>query len=263
MLAEQGFLLTHWELVRDLWVDALKSSPYMEAYELRNMALGTGSAMYRFFELHVLRPTSLAIERMEDVYDNDKNAELVREKTSESVRFCVSCRFSVFRRPRDFHALLWFPSPSFVSLYCSLHFGFTHFSLFRVRCCLRLDPFSAWPPSPFLFCPNKAEIRRFGDSTTLILVKYRLIDQSLNKQAPRPPESTSRVSGKTLDLSRQSAQMIRGTTISGRYPRPKQGLKRRAWSSRSEEIFFVSQVFRNALHLDRAIGIQNPTVPPM
>ncbi|CAM9914530.1 unnamed protein product, partial [Hapterophycus canaliculatus] len=78
MLAEQGFLLTHWELVRDLWVDALSSSPYMEAYELRNMELGAGGAVYRFFELHVLRPASRAIARMEDVYDNQENARLVR-----------------------------------------------------------------------------------------------------------------------------------------------------------------------------------------
>ena len=77
-LAEQGFLLTHWEVVRDLWLDALKSSPYMEAYELRNMELGTGSAAYRFFQLCVLRPMAESIARMEDVYQDDSNAQLVR-----------------------------------------------------------------------------------------------------------------------------------------------------------------------------------------
>lgn len=76
-LAEQGFLLTHWEVVRDLWMDAMRSSPYMEAYELQNMGLGTASAAYRFFELHVLRPMAEAIAEMEEVYQDDTNAQLV------------------------------------------------------------------------------------------------------------------------------------------------------------------------------------------
>lgn len=78
-LAEQGFLLTHWEVVRDLWMDAMRSSPYMEAYELANMDLGTASAAYRFFELHVLKPMAEAIAEMEGVYQDDTNAQLVRK----------------------------------------------------------------------------------------------------------------------------------------------------------------------------------------
>lgn len=77
-LAEQGFLLTHWEVMRDLWMDSMKSSPYMEAYELANMDLGTASAAYRFFELHVLKPMAGAIAEMEGVYQDDTNAKLVR-----------------------------------------------------------------------------------------------------------------------------------------------------------------------------------------
>jgi len=85
-LAEQGFLLTHWEVVRDLWLDALRNSPYMEAYELRNMKLGKGSAAHRFFELHVLRPMAGAISMMEAVYQDESNAQLVR--TSIQVLKC-------------------------------------------------------------------------------------------------------------------------------------------------------------------------------
>lgn len=76
-LAEQGFLLTHWEIVRDLWMDAMRSSPYMEAYELQNMDLGVASAAYRFFELHVLKPMAEAIAGMESVYQDKTNAQLV------------------------------------------------------------------------------------------------------------------------------------------------------------------------------------------
>lgn len=77
-LAEQGFLFTHWEVVRDLWMDALKTSPYMEAYELQNMELGTGSAAYRFFTLHVVNPMTSAIGAMEKVYEEPVNAQMVR-----------------------------------------------------------------------------------------------------------------------------------------------------------------------------------------
>lgn len=50
----------------------------MEAYELANMDLGTASAAYRFFELHVLKPMAEAIAEMEGVYQDDTNAQLVR-----------------------------------------------------------------------------------------------------------------------------------------------------------------------------------------
>lgn len=77
-LAEQGFLLTHWEIVRDLWMDAMRSSPYMEAYELQNMERGMASAAYRFFELHVLKPMAEAIAEMESLYQDESNSQLVR-----------------------------------------------------------------------------------------------------------------------------------------------------------------------------------------
>lgn len=76
-LAEQGLLFSHWELIRDLFVDALKASPYMEAYELQNMELGTDSAAYRFFTLHVVKPMTMAIAAMEEDYDDPANAQMV------------------------------------------------------------------------------------------------------------------------------------------------------------------------------------------
>ena len=76
-LAEQGFLVAHWEAVRDLWVEALKASPYMEDYERQNMELGTGGATYRFFTLHVLRPVVSAIVAAESYYGKPSNAKLV------------------------------------------------------------------------------------------------------------------------------------------------------------------------------------------
>ena len=79
-LAEQGFLLTHWEVVRDLWMDSLRSSPYMEAYELQNMELGTESALYRFFTQHVVTPAVAAINAMDKVYEDSSNAELVSSR---------------------------------------------------------------------------------------------------------------------------------------------------------------------------------------
>lgn len=77
MFAEQGLLLTHWEVVRDLWMEALRGSPYMETYELQNMELGIESAAYRFFTLHVVNPMSSAIAAMESVYEDPSNARVV------------------------------------------------------------------------------------------------------------------------------------------------------------------------------------------
>lgn len=91
MLAEQGFLLTHWEVVRDLWMEALKSSPYMEAYELQNMELGVESAVYRFFTLHVVTPMSAAIAEMEDVFEDPSNAKMVRARIIVEGLVACSC----------------------------------------------------------------------------------------------------------------------------------------------------------------------------
>lgn len=77
MLAENGFLLKHWMVVRDLWLEALKDSPYMEAYEKMNMDLGTDSAAYRFFTQHVLQPMTSAITAMDEVYENPTNTAMV------------------------------------------------------------------------------------------------------------------------------------------------------------------------------------------
>lgn len=84
-MAEQGFVLTHWEIVRDLWLYALNVSPYMEAYEKQNMELGTGSAVYRFFTLYVMGPAVSAILEMESFYENPFNTQLVRASTSEQL----------------------------------------------------------------------------------------------------------------------------------------------------------------------------------
>eukprot|EP00752_Nemacystus_decipiens_P005386 g4883.t1 len=97
-MAEQGFLLTHWEVVRDLWMDAMRRSPYMEAYELANMDLGTESAAYRFFELHVLKPMAEAIADMEGFYQDETNAQLVREswkpyKDSANLKWALGVEF--------------------------------------------------------------------------------------------------------------------------------------------------------------------------
>lgn len=88
-LAEQGFLLTHWEIVRDLWMDAMKSSPYMETYELQNMELGAASAAYRFFQLRILKPMAEAIAEMESLYQDDTNAKLVRACVLACLRACL------------------------------------------------------------------------------------------------------------------------------------------------------------------------------
>lgn len=77
MLAEDGFLPQHWVVVRDLWMEAMQGSPYMEAYELHNMELGTNSAAYRFFTLHVMKPLTSAITAMEDVYEDAENMLMV------------------------------------------------------------------------------------------------------------------------------------------------------------------------------------------
>ena len=58
-------------------MDALKISPYMEAYELHNMKLGVESAAYRFFTLHVLTPAVRAINDMDKVYEDTANATKV------------------------------------------------------------------------------------------------------------------------------------------------------------------------------------------
>ena len=77
-LAEAGLTIAQWALIRDLWLDALKASPYMEEYELTNMELGVDSAAYRFFTVHVMRPMHEAIADVEAFYGDPLRARLVK-----------------------------------------------------------------------------------------------------------------------------------------------------------------------------------------
>lgn len=86
-------MLTHWEVLRDLWLYVLEDSPYMETYEKQNMKLGAGSAVYRFFTLHVMGPAVSTIVAMDNFYEDPSNAQLVRPRTSGQQHLCL---FSVY-----------------------------------------------------------------------------------------------------------------------------------------------------------------------
>ena len=58
----------------------------MESYELTNMKLGTESAAYRFFTIHVMGPMNAAIVEMEEFDEDAGNTRTVRAIIELSVQ---------------------------------------------------------------------------------------------------------------------------------------------------------------------------------
>jgi len=56
LFADIGMLPQHWIKARQVWIWMLPSIPYLEEYDREDLAKGTNSALYRFFNSHVIVP---------------------------------------------------------------------------------------------------------------------------------------------------------------------------------------------------------------
>lgn len=56
LFASIGMLPQHWIKARQVWIWMLPSIPYLEDYDREDLAKGTNSALYRFFNTHVIVP---------------------------------------------------------------------------------------------------------------------------------------------------------------------------------------------------------------
>lgn len=66
LFADVGMRPHHWLKARQVWMWMLPSIPYLEEYDRENLAQGTQSAVYRFFNTHVIVPMVAAMHRYED-----------------------------------------------------------------------------------------------------------------------------------------------------------------------------------------------------
>ena len=65
LFADIGMRPQHWLKVRQVWMWMLPSIPYLEEYDRQDLAKGTSSALYRFFDTHVIVPMVEAMRRYE------------------------------------------------------------------------------------------------------------------------------------------------------------------------------------------------------
>ncbi len=65
LFADIGMRPQHWLKARQVWMWMLPSIPYLEEYDRDNLSLGTNSALYKFFNTHVIIPMVEAIDRYE------------------------------------------------------------------------------------------------------------------------------------------------------------------------------------------------------
>lgn len=63
LFADIGMRPQHWLKARQVWMWMLPSIPYLEEYDHQDLAKGTNSALYRFFNTHVIVPMVEAIHR--------------------------------------------------------------------------------------------------------------------------------------------------------------------------------------------------------
>lgn len=65
LFADIGMRPQHWLKVRQVWMWMLPSIPYLEEYDREDLAKGTNSALYHFFNNHVIGPMVEAMHRYE------------------------------------------------------------------------------------------------------------------------------------------------------------------------------------------------------
>jgi len=66
LFADLGMRPKHWLKARQIWMWMLPSIPYLEEYDLENLEQVTNSALYKFFNTHVILPMAAAIQRYEN-----------------------------------------------------------------------------------------------------------------------------------------------------------------------------------------------------
>ncbi|MCC3422471.1 MAG: nitric oxide synthase oxygenase [Microcoleus sp. PH2017_01_SCD_O_A] len=66
LFADMGMRPHHWLKARQVWMWMLPSIPYLEEYDRENLAKGTHSAVYRFFNTDVIVPMVEAMRRYEE-----------------------------------------------------------------------------------------------------------------------------------------------------------------------------------------------------
>ncbi|HYX18816.1 MAG TPA: nitric oxide synthase oxygenase, partial [Nostoc sp.] len=66
LFADMGMRPHHWLKARQVWMWMLPSIPYLEEYDRENLAQGSQSAVYRFFNSYVIVPMVAAMRRYEE-----------------------------------------------------------------------------------------------------------------------------------------------------------------------------------------------------
>jgi sulfite reductase alpha subunit-like flavoprotein/nitric oxide synthase oxygenase domain/subunit/hemoglobin-like flavoprotein len=66
LFADIGMRPHHWLKARQVWMWMLPSIPYLEEYDRQDLEKGANSALYRFFDTHVIVPMVEAVRRYED-----------------------------------------------------------------------------------------------------------------------------------------------------------------------------------------------------
>ena len=63
LLADIGMQPQHWLKARQVWMWMLPQIPYLEEYDHEDLTKGTGSALYKFFDTHVIASMVAARDR--------------------------------------------------------------------------------------------------------------------------------------------------------------------------------------------------------
>ena len=131
LFADVGMRPEHWVKARQVWMWMLPSIPYLEDYDREDLQKGTNSALYKFFNTHVILPMAEAVQR----YEAALPPELVQQMAES---------WSVFSQNKqqmgmEFYQILFEKYPSVLPIFGRADMDYLSLHLFQaleflVRC---------------------------------------------------------------------------------------------------------------------------------
>ncbi|MCC5664889.1 nitric oxide synthase oxygenase [Nostoc sp. CHAB 5784] len=129
--ADVGMRPHHWVKARQIWMWMLPSIPYLEEYDREELKKGANSALYKFFNTHIILPMAQAVQR----YENALPPELLHQ---------MAASWSVFSQNKqqmgmEFYQILFEKYPFVLPIFGRADMDYLSLHLFQaleflVRC---------------------------------------------------------------------------------------------------------------------------------
>ena len=78
--AQLGMRPKHWKEARALFINTIRNAnPYIEEPDVESLDQGGDSCAYRFYTWHILKPALMAIESLDEIFDDENNRKILKD----------------------------------------------------------------------------------------------------------------------------------------------------------------------------------------